>query len=72
MLAALFMQKCGCRFGKYELHDLVVLDQQTTGIIVGVEKDSCRVLTTEVPFAPSVLTSLDVVCWQHSRLCLVR
>lgn len=39
---------CVCRFGKYELHDLVVLDQQTTGIIISVEKDTCRVLTTEV------------------------
>ena len=42
----------GCRFGKYELHDLVVLDQQTTGIIIGVDKESCRVLTTEVTLPP--------------------
>lgn len=39
---------CCCRFGKYELHDLVVLDQQTTGVIVTVEKDSCKVLTSDV------------------------
>lgn len=41
-------QGCIDRFGQYELHDLVVLDQQTTGVIIGVEKDSCQVLTSEV------------------------
>ena len=40
-----------CRFGKYELHDLVVLDQQTTGVIISVSKDTCKVLTTEVRFS---------------------
>lgn len=44
------------RFGKYELHDLVVLDQQTTGIIVSVDKETCRVLTTEVHLQSPVLT----------------
>ncbi|GAB4821977.1 hypothetical protein N2152v2_009023 [Parachlorella kessleri] len=31
----------------YELHDLVALDNQTFGVIVGVEKEACRVLTNQ-------------------------
>ena len=52
-----------CRFGKYELHDLVVLDQQTTGIIVSVEKETCRVLTTEVQ--PCSFTSPHYIVQTH-------
>lgn len=33
--------------GDYELFDLVVLDAQTVGVIIGVDKDSCRVLTNQ-------------------------
>ncbi|KAG7669634.1 hypothetical protein Ndes2437B_g05814 [Nannochloris sp. 'desiccata'] len=33
------------KIGDYDLFDLVVLDSQTVGVIVGVEKDTCRVLT---------------------------
>lgn len=41
--------------GDYELFDLVVLDAQTVGVIVGVNKDSCRVLTNQGrPDAPDV------------------
>lgn len=36
------------KIGDYDLHDLVVLDHQTVGVIVHVEKDSCRVLTNHV------------------------
>ncbi|BBN10641.1 transcription elongation factor SPT5 [Marchantia polymorpha subsp. ruderalis] len=32
------------KLGDYELHDLVLLDQSTVGVIVRVEKDSCQVL----------------------------
>ena len=32
-----------------------MLDQQTTGIIISVEKDTCRVLTTEVSSAASLM-----------------
>jgi len=35
------------RFGPYELHDLVVLDQATVGVIVEISKDSCKVLTNQ-------------------------
>ncbi len=41
--------------GDYELFDLVVLDAQTVGVIVGVDKDSCRVLTNQGrPDAPDI------------------
>eukprot|EP00887_Chlorella_sp_A99_P006595 scaffold3.g6595.t1 len=33
--------------GQYELHDLVVLDANTVGVVVGVEADSCTVLTNQ-------------------------
>jgi transcription elongation factor SPT5 len=33
--------------GGYDLFDLVVLDPQTVGVIVGVEQDSCSVLTNQ-------------------------
>ena len=36
-----------CRLAGYELHDLVALDNQTFGVIVGVEKEACRVLTNQ-------------------------
>lgn len=36
------------KIGDHDLHDLVVLDHQTVGVIVHVEKDSCRVLTNQV------------------------
>ena len=37
-----------CRLGGYDLHDLVVLDATTVGVIVGVEADSVKVLTNQV------------------------
>lgn len=41
--------------GDYDLFDLVVLDPQTVGVIVGVDKDSCRVLTNQGrPEAPDI------------------
>lgn len=33
--------------GKYELHDLVQLDAHTAGVIVGIDKDTARVLTNQ-------------------------
>ena len=33
----------GGRFGAYELHDLVVLDQHTVGVIVEISKEACKV-----------------------------
>jgi transcription elongation factor SPT5 len=41
--------------GDYELFDLVVLDAQTVGVIIGVDKDSCKVLTNQGrPDSPDV------------------
>lgn len=36
-----------CSIGGYDLFDLVVLDAQTVGVIVGVDKDCCSVLTNQ-------------------------
>ncbi|KFM22733.1 Putative transcription elongation factor SPT5-like protein 1 [Auxenochlorella protothecoides] len=45
--------------GGYELHDLVALDATTVGVIVGVERDACRVLTNQGrPEKPDVRVAL--------------
>jgi hypothetical protein len=31
------------RFGEYELHDLVVLDEYTVGVVVEIAEDACKV-----------------------------
>jgi transcription elongation factor SPT5 len=36
------------RLGEYEMHDLVVLDNTTVGVVVDVESDALRVLTNQV------------------------
>lgn len=36
------------RLGGYEMHDLVVLDNATVGVVVNVEADALRVLTNQV------------------------
>jgi transcription elongation factor SPT5 len=33
--------------GKYELHDLVQLDANTAGVIIGIDKDYARVLSNQ-------------------------
>lgn len=43
-----------CRFGTYELHDLVVLDSNTVGVIISIAKDSCKVLTNKVRARPHI------------------
>jgi hypothetical protein len=37
--------------GKYELHDLVQLDANTAGVIIGIDKDYARVLTNQSTIA---------------------
>ena len=40
---------CGlCSFGKYELHDLLMLDDGSVGVLIAVAKDFCKVLTNKV------------------------
>ena len=34
-----------CRFGDYDLHDLIELDQQTVGIMIQADAETCQVLT---------------------------
>jgi hypothetical protein len=38
---------CVCSLGQFDLYDLVALDGQTVGVIVGVEESACRVLTNQ-------------------------
>ena len=46
-----------CRLGGYDLHDLVVLDNTTVGVIVGVEADAVTVLTNQGrPERPDIRT----------------
>lgn len=37
-----------CSFGNYELHDLLMLDDGSVGVLIAVAKDSCKVLTNKV------------------------
>ena len=56
---------CCClgRFGEYSLHDLVILDQQTMGVIIAIHANSCKVLTNQVcRLAP--FQSICVPFWQ--------
>lgn len=51
--------------GKYELHDLVQLDAHTAGVIVGIDKDTARVLTNQ-----STLQKNDIrLCKVSTDLC---
>ena len=34
-----------CRFGDYDLHDLIELDQQTVGVMIQADAETCQVLT---------------------------
>ena len=33
------------RFGDYDLHDLIELDQQTVGVMIQADAETCQVLT---------------------------
>ena len=50
-----------CRFGAYDLHDLVVLDHHTVGVIVEIAKEACKVCY-------SCRRSISMRCW-CSNLC---
>ena len=34
-----------CRFGEYDLHDLVELDHQTVGVMIQADAETCQILT---------------------------
>ena len=34
-----------CRFGEYDLHDLVELDQMTAGVMIAADAETCQILT---------------------------
>ena len=50
------------RFGEYELHDLAVLDHSTTGMIIAIDKDTCRVLTNQAHFETAAASPDNVFC----------
>lgn len=45
-----------CRFGDYDLHDLIELDQQTVGVMIQADAETCQVLTNRNAVKPSHLT----------------
>lgn len=42
-----------CRFGDYDLHDLIELDQQTVGVMIQADAETCQVLTNRNAVKPS-------------------
>ena len=41
-----------CRFGDYDLHDLIELDQQTVGVMIQADAETCQVLTNRNAVSP--------------------
>ncbi|KAL3147827.1 hypothetical protein ABBQ32_002553 [Trebouxia sp. C0010 RCD-2024] len=42
------------RFGEYDLHDLVELDQQTAGVMIAADAETCQILTNRNAMTPEV------------------
>lgn len=42
------------RFGDYDLHDLIELDQQTVGVMIQADAETCQVLTNRNAMTPEV------------------
>ena len=49
-----------CRFGEYDLHDLVELDQMTAGVMIAADAETCQILTNRNAVSP--LHNLRYVC----------
>ena len=41
-----------CRFGEYDLHDLVELDQTTAGVMIAADAETCQILTNRNAVSP--------------------
>lgn len=70
-----------CRFGDYDLHDLIELDQQTVGVMIQADAETCQVLTNRnavshhpVPAKLDARTSFQfstsASCLYFVRICL--
>jgi len=46
-----------CRFGDYDLHDLIELDQQTVGVMVQADAETCQILTNR--------NAVSTLFWMH-------
>jgi len=55
-----------CSFGNYELHDLLMLDDGSVGVLIAVAKDSCKVLTNKA----STHAALTATLVMDLHLCL--
>ena len=58
-----------CSFGHFSLHDLVILDQQTGGVIISISANTCRVLTNQARptlIRPQGSFALSLVPWVDS------
>ncbi len=55
-----------CRFGDYDLHDLIELDQQTVGVMIQADAETCQVLTNRnaVSCHPALLIRLPLFVLQ--------
>ena len=53
-----------CRFGDYDLHDLIELDQQTVGVMIQADAETCQVLTNRnaVSCHPIPVQSPSQIC----------
>ena len=54
-----------CRFGEYDLHDLVELDQMTAGVMIAADAETCQILTNRNAVSP--LHNLRYVCMFITR-----
>jgi ABC-type sugar transport system substrate-binding protein len=50
------------RLGGYEMHDLVVLDNTTVGVVVNVDQDSLRVLTNQASKRAGAAHACALLC----------
>ncbi len=54
-----------CRFGDYDLHDLIELDQQTVGVMIQADAETCQVLTNR-----NAVSRYPLPVQSASQLCL--
>ncbi len=62
-----------CRFGDYDLHDLIELDQQTVGVMIQADAETCQVLTNRnaVSHHPVPVQSASQNLFQFFDICFL-
>ena len=51
-----FTSQVACRFGEYDLHDLLELDHQTVGVMIQADAETCQILTNRIAVSFFVLS----------------